>query len=437
MLMKNGLYDTLVKKGWLVRHTEEALSLSMIPENAYKIIKPSVIPFISYPFEWCFSQYREAALLVLEICTLAIKHGMILKDASAYNVQFIGSKPVFIDTLSFEKYEEGRPWIAYGQFCRHFLSPILLMSHTDTRLSQLMHSYIDGIPLDLTAGLLPFSCRFNVSTYLHIYLYKKEEKKSNKKLDMQKKVLSKKALIEIINNLRHLIKKASVEKNNTEWAEYYENMHNYSDVAFSSKANILRDFLNIANAKKILDMGGNRGEFSKIAREVENSYVVCCDIDHTAVNKHFMALKSKKIRNVLPIVLDLTNPSPSIGWANTERASFRERINCDCIIALALIHHIAISNNTPFEKIAQLFASMSEYLIIEFVPKEDSQVQLLLRNREDIFDEYTVEGFEKCFLNLYDIIEKRNVLDSKRIVYLMKRNKDGSALYQGRIINEN
>ncbi|GHS88668.1 50S ribosomal protein L11 methyltransferase [Synergistales bacterium] len=425
-LMDGGLYNSLVEKKWIIHHQEEDLSLAYSALPAYKILKPEPVPYISYPFEWCFEQYKSAALLTLDICLEALRFSMILKDASSYNIQFIGSRPVFIDTLSFEKYTEGHPWIAYGQFCKHFLAPILLMSKVNVQLSQLMRVYIDGIPIELAADLLPQRYKFAPSIYMHIFLHAKMLTRaavSGNESARQAKAahIRENALIFILNNMRSLIAKCEVEKGRTEWGEYYENMMNYSDAAFRSKALIVKDFLSSCSALNICDMGGNRGEFSKIASEIEGSYVVCYDIDHTAVNRHYSALKSMGISNILPLTLDLTNPSPAIGWANEERKSIPNRADWDCTMALALIHHLAISNNLPLYNIADYFSRMSPWLIIEFVPKEDEQVQKLLRLRQDIFTEYNVEGFEKSFSLFYDIIAKREVQDSLRTIYLLKR----------------
>ena len=150
---------------------KKRMSNQQLPELAYKILKPVELPLISYPYEWSFSQYKDAALATLEIQKRAYAKGFALKDASAYNIQFYEGKPVFIDTLSFETYKEGEPWIAYKQFCQHFLAPLALMSQVDIRLSQLMRVYIDGIPLDLTSKLLPGSTKFNLGLNLHIHTH--------------------------------------------------------------------------------------------------------------------------------------------------------------------------------------------------------------------------------------------------------------------------
>ena len=179
-LTDSGLYDALVKSEYLIPHevlTDDDASALSSATGVYRIIKPQPILTISYPYEWCFSQLKDAALLTLKIQLIAMRFGMTLKDASAYNIQFYHGKPVFIDTLSFEKYEEGKPWVSYKQFCQHFLAPLALMSRTDVRLSQLMRNYIDGIPLDLASRLLSKRSYLNFSLLSHIHLHAKTQQK--------------------------------------------------------------------------------------------------------------------------------------------------------------------------------------------------------------------------------------------------------------------
>jgi len=417
--LDSGLYQKLVEKKMLVSHEEVSLKLA-ITENAYKIIKPQPIPFVSYPYEWCFSQLKDAALLTLEIQEMALAYNMSLKDASAYNVQFIGYKPIFIDTLSFEKYKEGEPWIAYRQFCQHFLAPLSLMAEKDPRLNFLLRDFIDGIPLDLTSRMLPWTAKLNFSLLTHIHLHALNQKRmANKKINKNKYKMKKFQMMALISSLKSAIKKMRMKNFQTEWQEYYH-FTNYSDESFEYKKLLFKNFLGKIKPKSVLDLGANEGIFSQIACQ-NGAYTIACDIDSLAVEKAYLEAKKSKNKLLLPLIIDLTNPSPSLGWENTERKSFSQRIKVDCVSALALIHHLAISNNLPFTLISQYFASLGKYLIIEFVPKEDSNVQKLLQNREDIFDEYSKEGFEKAFGKYFQILEQKKIKESKRVLYLMKR----------------
>ncbi len=417
-LMNSGLYEKLVSENLLVSHKEIDIG-SIVPEKMYKIIKPDQIPFISYPYEWSFSQLKFAALTTMKIEKVALEFEMTLKDASAYNIQFQDSQPIFIDTLSFEKYHEGKGWKAYKQFCQHFLGPLALMSFTDIRLNKLFQNYIDGIPVDLTSKLLPMKTRFMFSLLSHIHLHAKSQKHYEKKQIKNKKIkMSKRSFMGLVESLNSGVKKMNWNPQGTEWGDYYSET-NYSNRSLDEKKNIISRMIDEVNPKKVWDLGANTGVFSRIASEKE-IFTVAFDIDPAAVEKNFCQVNKRKETKLLPLVLDLTNPSSDIGWANEERKSVTSRGPVDLILALALIHHLAISNNVPLKKIAEFFKYNCKFLIIEFIPKSDSQVQKLLSTREDIFDEYTREQFEECFQQYFIIKKLENIIDSKRIIYLME-----------------
>jgi len=225
-LIDSGLYAALTERGWLVPHEE--LDEAPAEGAAHKVLAPQPLPFISYPYEWSFSQYRDAAKLTLDIQTLALEHGMTLKDASAYNVQFLGSRPLLIDTLSFETYEPGRPWVAYRQFCQHFLAPLALMSYRDIRLAQLMRSQIDGIPLDLAAALLPRRARLRFGLLSHLFLHAKSQTRmAHSKRDASSFKVSEMALRGLISSLGNAVAKLAWKLPDSEWGNYYDDT-NYS-----------------------------------------------------------------------------------------------------------------------------------------------------------------------------------------------------------------
>jgi len=419
LLMASGLYKCLVENELLIPHEEIECS-QFGPEDAYKIIKPKFVPFISYPYEWSFSQLKDAALLTLKIQKVAFDFGMCLKDCSAYNIQFLDGKPIFIDTLSFEKYIKGTPWIAYRQFCQHFLSPLALTSFKDVRLNQLSRIFIDGIPLELASPLLSKTTymRFGILSHIHFHA-KTQQHFAGKSTKTSNIKITKLSLQGLIDSLETTVKKLKWKPEGTEWADYY-NDTNYSDDAFQHKKELISKYLDSTEPKTVWDLGANLGLFSRIASE-KGIATLSFDIDPSAVEKNYLKVKNDEERNLLPLILDLTNPSPSIGWQNEERSSLVERGPVDMAFALALIHHLAISNNVPLRKIANLFGQICNALIIEFVPKTDSQVERLLLNREDIFSHYTQVGFEKEFGRYFQILEKESIKDSGRSLYLMKK----------------
>jgi ribosomal protein L11 methylase PrmA len=418
-LIQSGLYDKLVENELLIPHKEVQIPNIETTINYYKILEPEVIPFISYPYEWSFSQLKDAALVTLQIQKMALEHGMCLKDASAYNIQFRNGKPILIDILSFEKYQEDKPWVAYKQFCEHFLAPLALMAYKDIRLNQLLKIYIDGIPLNLATKLLPLRSWLRLSLLLHIHLHARSQKYLlNKNINVDKRTFSKKSLLSLIDSLESAISKLKWEPEKTEWSEYYKDT-NYSQEAMFHKKKLVDDYIEEIKPTIVWDLGANIGIFSRIASN-KGIYTVSFDSDPSVVEKSYLQEKNYKERNILPLCVDLTNPSPSIGWSNKERLSLIERGPCDLALMLGLIHHIAISNNVPLIQIANFLSQICRYLIIEFVPKDDSQVQRLLRFRKDIFQDYDEKNFEKAFLNYFSILKREKIVDSKRTIYLMK-----------------
>ena len=415
--IKSGLYDTLVNANLLIPH-QEVEDKFIIIDNMYKVIKPEPIPFISYPYEWCFSQLKDAALTTLKIQKKAIDYGMSLKDCSAYNIQFRNGVPIFIDTLSFEKLVEIKPWVGYRQFCQHFLAPLALMSYRDIRLNQLLRIYIDGIPLDLASKLLPISSYFSISLLTHIHLHAKSQKYfSNKELNKNSLKISHKSLLGILDSLETVINRLNWKTKESEWANYYDNT-NYSLESFQQKKIIIAEFLENINPKNVFDLGANIGLFSRISNDMD-IFTVSCDIDPCAVEKNYKECIKRNDKHILPLLIDITNPSPAIGWQNNERTSFLTRGSVDTVIALALIHHLAIGNNIPLSSISNFFKTICNKLIIEFVPKNDSQVQRLLVSRCDIFVDYTKDIFENEFKKYFIINRCVKIKGSERVLYLM------------------
>ncbi|MGZ9223589.1 MAG: SAM-dependent methyltransferase, partial [Anaerolineales bacterium] len=389
---------------------------------AYKIIQPERVPFISYPYEWSFGQLKDAALATLSIQRRALKAGMSLKDASAYNIQFVRGKATLIDTLSFEMYKEGQPWVAYRQFCQHFLAPLALMALKDVRLNQLLRVYIDGVPLDLASQLLPWKTRFNFGLLTHIHLHAGAQKRYSYAGEEIKSrsggTFGRQAMTGLIDSLGATVRKLDWKPGGTEWGNYYD-ITNYSDAAFEHKKQLVAEWVGQLNPALAWDLGANNGVFSRVVSGA-GSFVVSFDIDPAAVEQNYRQAKDEKAANLLPLLLDLTNPSPSLGWANRERDSFGLRGPADMVLALAVIHHLALSNNVPLPQLADFFAETGEWLVIEFVPKSDSQVRKLLASREDIFPDYTRTGFEAAFSRRFKIHNAVDVRESERVLYLMK-----------------
>jgi len=291
-LMKSGLYEALVKNRLLVSHEEIGIE-DFAGENAYRVIRPQQIPYVSYPYEWSFSQLKDAALCTLDVQRQALKYGMVLKDSSAYNIQYLGGKPIFIDTLSFDFYEEGKPWVAYKQFCQHFIAPLALMSMCDVRLSQLSRVHIDGIPIDLASELLPWTTRFRYSLLTHVHLHASSQKRyadvSGEAKKVQARHISKLGFEALIESIGSCVRSLKWHLTETEWGDYYTGT-NYQDQAMAHKEALVAEYLQCLKEKTqvLHDLGANNGHFSRIA-EKQGYTVIAQDIDPVAVEKNYLA----------------------------------------------------------------------------------------------------------------------------------------------------
>lgn len=420
-LMKSGLYDGLVDSGLLIPHQETRVDLART-DNAYQVLKPEAVPFVSYPYEWCFSQLKEAALLTLQVQKKALDHDMTLKDASAYNVQFVDAKPILIDTLSFDMYRDGQPWVAYRQFCQHFLAPLALMSYKDVRLSQLSRTYIDGVPLDLASTLLPFRSRLTFSLLSHIHLHARAQRHfAERTVDTSRRRMGRRSFLALIDSLEAAVRKLKWRPRGELWRDYYEES-SYSSDALDHKKRLVDRYLDQVKPRVLWDLGANVGLFSRVASD-RGILTISFDVDPECVERNYLESLQKREKNILPLLLDLTNPSPGIGWQHVERMSLMERGPADTVLCLALIHHLAISNNLPFAMIVDFLSNVCTSLIIEFVPKSDQQVQRLLASREDIFTEYTQQDFEAAFAREFQTVAAEQLPDSDRTMYLMTRRE--------------
>ena len=420
LLLSSGLYDELVKNKHLIPHEE--IENQSLDENSYKWIKPLQLPFISYPYEWSFDMLKDAAIATLDITTTAIKHGMILKDATAFNLQLVNGKMTFIDTLSFEKYDDTQPWVAYKQFCEHFLAPLALMTYNKLPLQQLMFSYPEGIPLNVASNLLPWKTKMNLHIYLHIHLNGKIQSKQTLYKSAKNKPFSQSKLLNILKSLRETIQSFKLEHKTT-WANYYaeaEQRGNYLE----NKHRIISAWLSKSdNINNVIDVGANDGSFSMLASE-KGIYTVAADSDHYAINKLYNEIKKRDLETLHPLIIDFTNPSAAIGFNNNERESFLNRKQFDLVFSFAFIHHLCIGKNIPFHFIAEMFRKLGENLIIEFVPKYDSKIEEMLKNKKDIYDWYTEENFINAFNKFYKIVDKKDVSNSGRSLYFMTTHEN-------------
>lgn len=418
LLMSSGLYSQLVEKGRLVAHEEVQDPRSSPDPAAARILQPSVIPVITYPASWSFRMLQAAAVLTLDIQLKAIEKGMVLKDASAYNIQFAGPNPIFIDTLSFERWSEGNPWFAYGQFCRHFLAPLALMSYGDVSLHTLWSAYPDGIPLPVATQLLPLKARFSMGLYLHLFLHASQLNATPRGGAKTAKKFSKQELTNLANHLKAIVKKLEPAATPSNWIEYYEN--DVEQAYQVKKREVISGWLKEQQPGKVLDVGANRGQYSYMAAETA-ACVIAAEADPTCVDAMWLEMREKKVDRILPICFNAANPEPGIGWMNEERSSVLERIGADSVLALAVTHHLAITYAIPFHRQAEFFFRLGKEAFVEFIPKPDPKVQLLLKTHRNPFDSYSRETFVAAFEKLFEVRRSAVLSDSGRELFWLVR----------------
>lgn len=413
----SGLADELTKKNWLIPFEE------VIDANGATILKTRKIEFVSYPYEWTFNQWKDAALLTLKIQYQALKYGMILKDATPFNVVFDGNKPFCIDISSFEIFKAGQPWQAFKQFSENFYLPILLVKYFDAIGNEIYLNNMNGIPLRKGLSLLPTKAYFNFNTLLFLALPGKirnqlkgnHSKKSSKSFTLKRSMQFAEQLFSNINKLTQ-------SKLHTKWNDYYNK--NIDAGYLHEKEQLIKTWLGTQyKDKTLLDFGCNTGNFSKLlAADVQN--IIAFDEDMRSVDELYLHCKEEKINNIFCFTANLSQPTPALGWNNMERPALKERLRGDLGLALALIHHLAISNHIQFNMMADLFAGTCNELVIEFVPKEDAKVQLLLSDREDIFDWYNRDNFMDAFKTRFILIKEHRFSNNRILVHFTLRKDE-------------
>jgi hypothetical protein len=294
------------------------------------------------------------------------------------------------------------------------------MGLKDIRLGQLLRVHLDGIPLDLASSLLPLRTRRRLPLLLHLHIHAKSQKRfEGRQVRVARGKVGRQALLGLVDSLESGTRKLRWRASGTEWADYYEDT-NYTTEGLDDKRKAVEEFIGEVRPRTVWDLGGNIGTFSRIAAAA-GAYTVSFDIDPACVEMNYLRVRREKEENLLPLLLDLTNPSPGAGWENRERMTLLERGPADAVLALALLHHLAIGNNLPLDKAARFFAQAGRSLLIEFVPKSDSQVRRLLVTREDIFEAYTREEFERAFGEVFTIKRRVPLSGSERALYIMEK----------------
>jgi len=425
--LNSGLYQQLTASGAVVESTRVGLSaepeLYEVADDTQLIVEHPRIPFISYPYEWPFEMLRAAGELQIDLTKRAFDAGYSVKDATPYNVQFHGAKPVFIDVASFEPRKPGTAWRAYSQFCRMFLNPLLLQSATGVPFQPWLRSAIDGIDVEQLGPLLPMGRKLRPKTFVDVVLQSWLNKRFGNNEALLRKVatqqVSDKTVAAMIDRAAKQLHGLKRKGGKTVWGDYETGKTHYSSTAERFKEQFVREKLTEAKPSVTWDLGCNAGQYSLIAADASD-YVIAMDFDELAVGRLYERIAGKRT-NILPLIVDLTNPSPGQGWAGKERKALLDRGHADWALALALVHHLAIGGNVPLHYIAEWLAQAADNVVLEFVPKSDPMVKRLLLTREDVFSDYTPLGFEHSIAPYFSVCERVAIPESDRLLYVLSR----------------
>lgn len=419
-----GLIDALQAAGQLVGESQIAAEdLGDLADTAAYVLEHPRIPFISYPYEWTFSALKAAALLHLDIQQAALQKGVSLSDASAYNVQFIGPRPVFIDSLSFRRYADGEFWAGHRQFCEQFVNPLLLRACNGVAHNAWFRGSLEGIPAEDLSRVLPWRSRFSWNVLTNVFMQARLQKNSSTDEAASRargRRLPKIGFAQMLHGLRKWIAKLEPRGDTrTVWQDYAGD-NSYADAEAVQKREFIAEFCNAVRPGLVFDVGCNTGDYAAVALENGADLAVGFDFDQGALELGYQRAVSSGL-NFLPLLLDAANPSPDQGWQQAERMGLQRRTEGDAVIGLALIHHLAIAKNLPLREVLAWLLAMAPQGVLEWVPKQDAMVQRLLQMREDLFDDYDQQSFEACLQAQARIVKSKVVSSSGRTLYWFDR----------------
>jgi len=420
-LRDSGLLDELVRKGALLPvfdvDSMSARQLATALPPGALLVRQLALPFVSYPYEWPFGMLQAAALLHLDLIESALDHDLMVKDASAYNIQFDGTHPVFIDLGSFERYAVGRPWRGYAQFCNLFLNPLLIDALAQFHFQPWLRSSLEGIPADVTGRMLPIRAKVRRGVFLNVVLQALLGSRFRSATPAELGVtpnVKKRSIIKNVRHLRELVSSLRVSRTLSSWTDY-EDTNSYSAEARSRKSAFVDAAVASARPAVVWDIGSNQGEYAFIAARHAKT-VVAIDADAGVVERLYQRARDANAC-VLPLVMDLRNPSPDQGWDQRERGGLASRGPADIVLALAIVHHLRLGGNVPLRLLVRWLARIGRSCVVEFVPKSDPQVRRLLAWRDDVYDDYDESGFEAALSESFAIEEKCRLPDSGRVLY--------------------
>jgi ribosomal protein L11 methylase PrmA len=415
------LFVELVREGKLVG-TREVDDVEL--PGAAGVLEHDVVPFVSYPYEWSFGMLRDAALLQLELVRRSVEAGLMLKDSSPYNVQFRGARPVFVDVGSFEPLREGEPWAGYRQFCMLFLYPLLLEAWKGVPFQPWLRGSIDGIMPQELRSLLSARDRFRRGALTHVVLHARlersyEERDTDLKRELKAAGFRKELILANVKKLEKLVAGLTRRGGDSAWSGYGPTT-TYSDEDAERKARFVAEAVAAERPRVVWDLGSNDGRHARIAAETAEQ-VVAVDADEVVVDRLYEALKGEGAGTILPLTMNLADPSPGLGWRGLERRSLPDRGTPDLALCLALVHHLSIGGNVPIAEVVEWLRSLGASVVVEFPTPHDPMVaRLLRRKREHDHPDYRRDWFERCLEERFDMTRTEELASATRVLYLAR-----------------
>ena len=422
-LSASRLFHHFTGNGGLVateRAPEERALLAGLDGAWHAVLRHATIPFISYPYEWSFGMLQDASLLQLDLLVAALDDGLILKDGTPYNVQWDGARPVFIDIGSIARLRKGEPWAGYRQFCRQCLYPLLLQAYKDVPFQPWLRGSLDGIGAEACSAMMSARDLLRPGVLAHVYLQAQAEARAasatrNVKEELRRAGFSPELIKANAKRLRRLIEGLAWRRQQSVWSEYAD-QNTYQPEETEQKMAFVVAVTGERERRLVWDLGSNTGRFARLAAR-HARYVVAVDADELSVERLYRGLKADGVANVLPLIGNIADPSPGLGWRGRERLPLTDRGRPDLVLCLALLHHVVLGANVPLEEFVDWLAGLGAELVIEFVGRSDPMVESLLRHKEDLFTDYHQDYFEARLAARFEIVRRESLTGGTRTLY--------------------
>jgi hypothetical protein len=429
MLSQTKLFPRLVEAGRVVR-TEEVdgaeAPAGLRAEQYGAVLRHERIPFVSYPYEWTPGMLSDAALLTLDLILESLDEDLVLKDATPYNVQFRGSRPVFVDIGSWEKLAPGEPWAGYRQFCMQFLYPLMLQAYRGLPFQPWLRGSLDGITPAQARAAMSFRDRFHKGVTTHVFIHSRLDQSYAKrgrtggdvKRELKSAGFGKELIRANVRKVRKAVAAAEWRPPASVWTAYRAD-NTYEDADNRAKADFIRSVAGRRGWELAWDLGANDGHYSRLINE-DARYVLALDVDPSTVELLYRDLRAEGNEQILPLVMNLTDPSPGLGWRGLERKPLAERGRPELVLALALLHHVSITGNVPVRQFVDWLASLGAQVVIEFMTREDPMVKRLLAAKRVDHEDYDRAFFEQCAGEAFEIERSEELPSGTRILYSLR-----------------